>query len=100
MRVVTRSAGVFLPALAALPCHAPIANADSLASGIGERPVQPAAWPADRHEFPVAWHPSGRYLMATVEEPNHPGSSVSATPGWRLQQLLAGDAGRTEHLAM
>jgi WD40-like Beta Propeller Repeat len=131
MQVVTRSAGAFLAALAALAFHAQTANADSLPSGtdcatpailtrypvadaIGsqwnqstqtlaygrrrsdghyavyvndangsrERPVQPVAWPADRHEFPVAWHPSGRYLMATVEEPNHPGSSVSATPGY------------------
>ena len=66
------------------------ARAGRLIGGRGRRQARrssilfamPAAWPTDRHEFPVAWYPSGRYLTVTVEEPNHPGNSVSATPGY------------------
>ncbi|HEY0748006.1 MAG TPA: hypothetical protein VGD63_15005 [Steroidobacteraceae bacterium] len=52
------------------------------AAGSQERAIQYAAWPASRHQFPVAWHPGGRYLMMTVEKSTHPGSSVSAIPGY------------------
>ncbi|MEO8809941.1 MAG: hypothetical protein ABI386_06825 [Rhodanobacter sp.] len=41
-----------------------------------------AGWRNDTHQFPVAWHPSGRYLVVTVEKAHHPGSSVGATPGY------------------
>jgi Tol biopolymer transport system component len=39
-------------------------------------------WRDDRHQFPVAWHPSGRYVMLTVEAATHSGSSTSAIPGY------------------
>lgn len=52
------------------------------AAGTHERAIQYAAWPLNRHRFPVAWHPGGHYLMVTVEESTHPGSSVSAIPGY------------------
>ncbi|MGH8396786.1 MAG: TolB family protein [Gammaproteobacteria bacterium] len=41
-----------------------------------------AGWRDDTHQFPAAWYPSGRYLVMTVEKARHPGSSVSATPGY------------------
>lgn len=41
-----------------------------------------AGWRDDTHQFPAAWYPSGRYLVMTVEKAHHPGSSVSATPGY------------------
>jgi Tol biopolymer transport system component len=52
------------------------------AAGTQERRVNSPLWRDDRHQFPVAWHPSGRYLMLTVEASMHPGSSTSATPGY------------------
>lgn len=39
-------------------------------------------WRDDTHQFPIAWYPSGRYLVMTVEKAHHAGSSVSATPGY------------------
>jgi hypothetical protein len=47
-----------------------------------ERRVASAGWRDDRHSFPVAWHPSGRYLVMTVEKPEHRGRRVDATPGY------------------
>ena len=52
------------------------------AAGTHERPIRYSAWPLNRHQFPVAWHPGGHYLMVTVEESTHPGSSMSAIPGY------------------
>jgi hypothetical protein len=52
------------------------------AEGSQERAVEYPLWRKDRHQFPVAWHPSGRYLMMTVEENVHRGSSTSAIPGY------------------
>lgn len=52
------------------------------ATGARERRIAYSAWRDDRHQFPVAWHPSGRYLMVTVEEPQHGGRSVDAIPGY------------------
>jgi tricorn protease-like protein len=52
------------------------------AAGNHERLIQYPAWASNRHQFPVAWHPGGQYLMLTVEKSTHPGSSVSAIPGY------------------
>jgi len=52
------------------------------AQGGNERQIQYADWREDRHRFPVAWHPSGRYVAATVEKAAHAGSSVEAIPGY------------------
>jgi Tol biopolymer transport system component len=52
------------------------------ADGGQERRVAYAAWRDDRHQFPAAWHPSGRYLVMTVEKPEHAGAAVEATPGY------------------
>jgi WD40 repeat protein len=52
------------------------------AQGGHERRIAYSAWRPDRHQFPAAWHPSGRYLVTSVEKPEHSGSSVSATPGY------------------
>ena len=46
------------------------------AAGMHERAIEYAGWPQHRHEFPAAWHPSGRYLAVTVERAAHPGSSA------------------------
>lgn len=58
--------------------HTFVSNAD----GSNERRVNWHAWRDDRHQFPVAWHPSGRYLVMTVEKNEHERSSVDATPGY------------------
>jgi Tol biopolymer transport system component len=47
-----------------------------------QRRVAFSGWRDDRQQFPVAWHPSGRYLVLSVEKPEHPGSRVDATPGY------------------
>jgi len=52
------------------------------AAGVHETPIEYGGWPQHRHEFPAAWHPSGRYLAVTVERAAHPGSSVDAIPGY------------------
>jgi Tol biopolymer transport system component len=51
-------------------------------AGTQEQRIGNPAWRDDRHQFPVAWHPSGRYLVMTVEKPEHKGSSVDAIPGY------------------
>jgi Tol biopolymer transport system component len=50
--------------------------------GRNERRVAFAAWRDDRHQFPAAWHPSGKYLVMLVEKNRHEGSSVHAIPGY------------------
>jgi Tol biopolymer transport system component len=50
--------------------------------GRNERRVAFAAWRDDRHQFPAAWHPSGKYLVMLVEKSEHEGSSVHAIPGY------------------
>jgi len=52
------------------------------ATGARERRIAYSAWRDDRHQSPAAWHPSGRYLMMTVEESEHGGSSADAIPGY------------------
>src|SRR5271169_3212147 len=51
-------------------------------AGGQERRVAYAGWRDDRHQFPAAWHPSGDYLVMTVEKPEHAGAAVEATPGY------------------
>jgi hypothetical protein len=51
-------------------------------SGANEQHLSHSAWRGDRHQFPAAWHPSGRYLVVTVEKSEHGGSSVDAIPGY------------------
>lgn len=55
-----------------------------LADGDGqhERRLTFAAWRDDRHQFPAAWHPSGKYLVMLVEKNEHERSSVDAIPGY------------------
>jgi WD40 repeat protein len=50
--------------------------------GRNSRRLTYTGWRDDRHQFPVAWYPDGRYLVMSVEKAQHPGSSVSATPGY------------------
>jgi Tol biopolymer transport system component len=52
------------------------------ADGRNERPLTHPSWPANRHQFPAAWHPTGRYLVALVEKAKHKGSSADAIPGY------------------
>jgi hypothetical protein len=52
------------------------------ADGGQVRRVAFAGWRDDRHQFPAAWHPSGRYLVMTVEKTDHVGSQADATPGY------------------
>ncbi|MEO6798690.1 MAG: hypothetical protein ABI178_01945, partial [Rhodanobacter sp.] len=52
------------------------------ADGNHERRVDYHAWREDRHQFPAAWHPSGRYLVMLVEKNQHERSSVHAIPGY------------------
>jgi Tol biopolymer transport system component len=52
------------------------------ATGGHEQRLTFPEWRDDRHQFPAAWHPSGRYLVVTVEKADHPGSSVQSTPGY------------------
>jgi Tol biopolymer transport system component len=52
------------------------------ANGENERMLTNVAWPPNRHQFVVDWHPSGKYLFVEVEKANHPGSSTDATPGY------------------
>jgi hypothetical protein len=58
--------------------HTFVSNAD----GSNERRVDWHAWRDDRHQFPAAWHPSGHYLVMTVEKNEHERSSMDATPGY------------------
>ena len=50
--------------------------------GRNERRLTHPAWRDGRHQFPAAWHPSGKYLVALVEKPEHKGSSTDAIPGY------------------
>ena len=50
--------------------------------GRNERRLSHPSWPEGRHQFPAAWHPSGKYLVALVEKPKHKGSSADAIPGY------------------
>ena len=50
--------------------------------GRNERRLTHRAWQENRHQFPIAWHPSGKYLMALIEKPVHKGSSNDAIPGY------------------
>jgi hypothetical protein len=50
--------------------------------GSGSRRLAYAGWRDDRHQFPAAWHPSGRYLAMLVEKAQHPGNSTPAIPGY------------------
>ena len=52
------------------------------AGGGHEQRVDFAGWRDDRHQFPAAWHPSGRFLVVSVEKRDHTGSAVDATPGY------------------
>lgn len=51
-------------------------------NGRNERRLTFAAWRDDRHQFPAAWHPGGKYLVMLVEKSEHEGSSVHAIPGY------------------
>ena len=55
-----------------------------LADGDGrnERRLAFGAWPDNRHQFPAAWHPSGKYLVMLVEKNEHERSSTDAIPGY------------------
>ena len=51
--------------------------------GSGDRPLF-ETWPAGlprKHQGTADWHPSGRYLIFTVEKDDHPGSSTWSIPG-------------------
>ena len=50
--------------------------------GGSSRRLSYKGWRDDRHQFPAAWYPDGRYLVMAVEKAEHPGSSTSATPGY------------------
>jgi WD40-like Beta Propeller Repeat len=52
------------------------------ASGAREQRIDHSGWRDDRHQFPAAWHPSGRYLVVSVEAAEHGGSSRDAIPGY------------------
>ncbi len=52
------------------------------ADGHNERRLTHPAWREGRHQFPAAWHPSGKYLVALIEKPVHKGSSADAIPGY------------------
>jgi Tol biopolymer transport system component len=52
------------------------------ANGSHEQQLTFPDWPNDRHQFPAAWHPSGHYLVVTVEKANHAGSSIQSIPGY------------------
>ena len=58
--------------------HTFLADAD----GRSEQRVSFAAWRDDRHQFPAAWHPGGKYLVMLVEKNEHERSSVDAIPGY------------------
>jgi WD40-like Beta Propeller Repeat len=51
-------------------------------AGAHEERIHNSLWRDDRHQFPATWHPSGRYLVMTVEKPEHAGSSIDAIPGY------------------
>ena len=50
--------------------------------GRNERRLTYPAWQENRHQFPAAWHPSGKYLAVLIEKPVHKGSSTDAIPGY------------------
>ena len=58
--------------------HTFLSNTD----GAHEQRLVSSDWREDRHQFPAAWHPSGRWLVLLVEKDHHPGSSTDATPGY------------------
>jgi hypothetical protein len=49
--------------------------------GSARRLTNPA-WNDARHQFPIAWHPSGDYLVVLVEKSGHGGNGWDATPGY------------------
>ena len=55
-----------------------------LADGDGrnERRLTFAAWQDNRHQFPAAWHPGGKYLVMLVEKNEHERTSTDAIPGY------------------
>lgn len=54
----------------------------SQADGHDERRVAAAGWGDRRHQFPMAWHPGGEWLVLAVEKAEHERSSIDATPGY------------------
>ena len=52
------------------------------ANGDSENRLAWPAWGGSRHQFPAAWHPSGRWLAMLVEKEKHGGNATDALPGY------------------